>query len=247
MHFERGVDEVVPGPSRVIKSLAFSSDGRFLAVSAAGPDGVLVFDVSVSPVKRVVTPWDGDPAKRARHVAFFDSACVIYFGWGAPPRAACHDGQAFGEVPLPALPGDVKDVSARGSELLLTADADAVWRVTMDRERRVSSSRVPGVAARLVALSPDGARTAFAGRDTVQLGASSVPSPSPLSAMALADDGRLALCRLDGVVELRGAGGEVVFTAPAHEQRCARVAFCDGQRAVCSVGWDGRFRLLEAP
>lgn len=232
MHFERGVDFTISGLPRVVKSLAFSSDGRFLAIGAAGPDGVLLYDVSQRAPARLKTPWDGDPAVRARHVAFFDVACMIFFGWGAPPRAACVDGDAFAELPLPQLPADVRELAARPGELLLTETPDFVWRVTMTRERQVVASPVPDPRARLVALSSSG-RASF----------SNAPE---LSAVAIADDGRLASCRLDGTVELRDERGALQFIAAAHQQRCARVSFCDQQRALCTAGWDGAFRVLNA-
>jgi hypothetical protein len=101
--------------------------------------------------------------------------------------------------------------------------------------------------AERLAVSVDGTQQArAAGAKVWRAGSPPLSVSSPVEAIAVANDGRLALSRRDGVVELRDVEQRLRFSSPAHEQRCARVAFCDQQRAVCSVGWDGRLRVLEA-
>ncbi len=222
-----GVQEVLPGYPRVIKSLAFSADGRFLAVAAAGAPGVVLYDVA-GPARRLATPWDDDVTVRARHVAFFDARCFVLFGWTADAWGACWNGEDFEAVQVPRLPGEVYDVAARAGALWLAAGEGGVWKLKAD----FTMTQVTAAPARHLAVNATG----FVASDEAQV-----------QSLALADDGRRAACLLDGSVELRDGAGAVLFLAPAHEQRCARVSFCDAERALCSVGWDGRLRVLEGP
>lgn len=243
-HLKTGVQRTRTGPTRVIKSLAFSSDGRFLALGAAGPDGFLVFDAAFHSIP---TPWTGDAVVRARHVAFMNEDTVVHFGWGAPPRAARFDETAarFVEVPLPLLPGDVRDVACRvGACWLVDADSK-VHQLTL--HSGVFNTTTTTLVAERIAVSPSGEQLATAaGRFVSRRFGEPLEAGGDVESLAIADDGRLAVCRRDGVVRVMNAKGELVYEAPAHEQRCARVTFCDAQRAVCSVGWDGRLRVLDS-
>ncbi len=247
-HLDEGVQQTIKGPVRVIKSLSFSRDGRFLALGAAGPEGLLVFDTAQTPARRVPGPWGGDPKIRARHVAFLDATHFVFVGWGAPPRAARFDPalERFVDVALPVLPGDVRDLAAREGEFFALDAEGALHHVGLDGVREQSTT----LNADRIAVSTDGVqRAASTGAGYWRWGPRSTALSAvsaPVESLAVADDGRIALCRRDGVVELRGADERVLLEAPAHEQRCARVAFCDGQTAICSVGWDGRLRVISA-
>jgi WD40 repeat protein len=251
-HLDSGVQETIRGPVRVIKSLSFSSDGRFLALGAAGPEGLLVFDTASSPPRVVPGPWQGDPRIRARHVAFLDATHFVFFGWGAPTAGARFDAalDRFVEVGVPALPADMRELAVREGELWAVDASGGLHRLTLGPDGFRVDSPAPGLGAERVAVSPDGRRRAVssaAGAWRLEPFASAPREvASPVEALAIADDGRLALCRRDGVVELRDADDVVLLEAPAHEQRCAKVVFCDAQLAVCSVGWDGRLRVMEA-
>jgi len=234
---------------RVIKSLAFSTDGRFLALGAAGPGGVLFFEVRDERLSPVVGPWDEDPEVRGRHVVFLDDRHAVFFGWGAPPRAARFDRATarFLEVPMPAMPGDIRDVATRPGEAWALDAGGAVFRLWLDAQA-VRVERVEEASgAERMALSADGRHHARAAGSAVWRDRTPpLQVSSPVEGLAVANDGRLALCLKEGVVELRDVEQRVLFSSPAHEQRCARVTFCDQQRAVCSVGWDGRLRVLDA-
>jgi WD40 repeat protein len=113
----------------------------------------------------------------------------------------------------------------------------------------VPLASVPG--AKRLSVSPDGLRAlAAVGEELLDLdtGGAVVRRLSRPGAIvediALAQDGRRAICRRDGTVTLETAGGQALWTVPAHTDRCASVAFCDGERAICSAGWDGRIRLI---
>jgi hypothetical protein len=249
---EAGVQEAIAGTPRVIKSLSFSTDGRFLGLGAAGPDGVLVFDLSVTPARTVPGPWDGDPKTRGRHVAFLDAAHFVFFGWGAPPRAARFEADQgrFVEVPAPVLPGDMRDLVSRPGELWAVDVAGELHRLALTAAGFSAQTLSAGLGAERIAVSPDGTQRAVSNAGGVWRLAPrrTLPEPvsSPVESLAIADDGRVAVCRRDGVVELRGADDVVRLEVPAHQQRCAKVAFCDAQRALCSVGWDGRLRVIAA-
>ena len=245
-----GLISRAPGPVRVIKSLAFSPTGRWLAVGAAGAEGVMVFDTTGGVLQRVPGAWEGHPEVRGRHVVFLGEDLLLVYSWGGGPWAAQWNAQArrFVERPVPEAPADVRgvvvdgasvrslDVSGRWTRLVQTPDG-------FERRDEGVALPVPG----LVAASPGATAVVTAAGTRLQRdGRSLRDAVSGLEGLALAADGRLALCRRDGVVELRGADDGLVLEVPAFEGRCGRVAFCDAN-ALCAVGWDGRLRVIELP
>lgn len=241
-HLDTGALREVGGLPRVIKSLDFSPDGRFLVLGAAGPDGLLVFHTDT--LARVATPWDGNEEVRGRHVAFITGDTFVVFGWGATPFAARFEGDRFVEQPLAASMGDVRDVSCReGSCVLLSATSQAMWLRFDDGRFTVAPFDVPA-ETRLIARSPDG--RALVTVDTqLRLPDGRALNEPALEDVAIDDGGRVALCRRDGSVALLDAALKPVFDVAAHTERCARVSFCDDGRALCTVGWDGRLRVLS--
>jgi hypothetical protein len=196
--------------------------------------------------------WEGRPALRGRHVVFLGEDLLLVYSWGPGPWAArwSPEREAFVEISLPAVPGDVRGVVSDG-ERVFSLDVSGRW-----------TSLVPGPAGQVireearwapvpsvVAGSPDGRLFVTATERTVERRASGqrFESAAPVESLALASDGRLGVCRRDGVVELRDAHDVERLEVRAFEGRCGRVAFCDGERALCAVGWDGFLRVIEAP
>jgi hypothetical protein len=239
------------GLPRVIKSLAFSPSGRWLAVGAAGTDGVLIFDTRGGALRRVPGAWDDNPVLRGRHVIFLEEELLLVYGWAGGPWAAqwSEGSQAFLPVPVPEAPRDARAV-ARVGAAVYSLDASGVWSAFT---RGVERFEVKPVARWEPA--PTTAATPAEGSEVVTAAGTRVErqgrkrgfdTSAPVESLALASDGRLAVCRRDGVVELRDSADTLRLEVPAFEGRCGRVAFCDGEQALCAVGWDGRLRVIEA-
>lgn len=242
---DTGLQAAIDGPARVIKSLAFSASGRWLALGAAGAEGVMVFDTSVSPPVRVKGAWEGHPELRGRHVVFLGELLLV-FSWGPGPWAARYDeaAGAFVEVEVPSLPPDIKAVQQQGN-VVHALDVLGGWHeLTLRGDGSMT-------AARLATWSPvptavaDFEGTVTAVGKVVQRGSTRLELAAPVEGLALSSTGHLAICRRDGVVEVRDAQNVLTLEVPAHEGRCSGVRFCDGERAVCSIGWDGRLRVIE--
>lgn len=239
----------IEGPPRVVKSLAFSASGRWLGLGAAGAEGVLVFDTSVTPPVRVAGPWEGRPELRGRHVLFVGDDLFLVFSWGPGPFAARYSKErnAFVEEPIAAVPPDIRGAATDGTQVRaldvtggwhsLAPDATGHWVAREEKKWTPVPFTVAASPDLSTVVTAEGTRFT---RDGVELVAA-----APIEALALEGTGRLAVCRRDGVVEVRDANGTVQLEIPAHEGRCGRVSFCDAGRAVCSVGWDGRLRVSE--
>lgn len=245
--FDTGFLARIEGPPRVVKSLAFSSSGRWLGLGAAGVEGVMVFDTSVSPPTRVRGPWEGRPELRGRHVLFVGDDLFLVFSWGPGPFAARYSSEqhAFVEEPIAQLPGDIRAALNAGSQVR-ALDVTGGWHsLSLDPEGKWVAkeearwSPVPFT----VAAAPDGSHLVRAEGARVTRDGVEWLSSAPVEALAVDARGRLAVCRRDGVVELRDEQNVLRLEIPAHEGRCSRVTFCDQCRALCTVGWDGRLRV----
>lgn len=256
---QTGRSQAIAGPQRVVKALAWSTDGLHLAVGGAGPEGLAVLDAATG--RALPGPWVGEVDLRAKHLAWLAPELLVAFAWGGGPYAwRIHAGGAV-PVAIPPLPQkdpneliDVKDIAS--SELGVWVLYEPGQLASLALQGRAVQLRmlgqVPG--GKVLALSPSGDRAAVvAGETVVLLTAQGVVDrrlrrPGALiEDAALASDGRLALCRRDGTVALESVNGTAIWTAPAHADRCAAIVFCDREQALCTAGWDGRVRVFAAP
>lgn len=253
-----GRSQVLAGPSRVVKALAWSTDARYLAVGGAGPEGLTVLDVASG--RAMPGPWVGEINLRGRHLAWLAPDLLVAFAWGGGPYAWRIRPDGAAAVAIPPLPQldpkgllDAKDIatSALGVWVLYEPGQLARFQV---RGQAIDLQRLGQVAGgKVLAVNPAGDRAAVvAGESVVLVDAAGtvlekLARPGAvIGDAALASDGRLALCRRDGTVALESASGSSIWTLPAHSDRCAAVVFCDHERAVCSAGWDGRVRVMAA-
>lgn len=254
-----GRSQAIAGPHRVVKALAWPVDGRYLAVGGAGVEGVAVVDTASG--RPMPGPWVGEIDLRGRHLAWLAPNLLIAFAWGGGPyawRIRPEGGQVVAVPTLPQLepeaPLDVKDIAASGQGVWVLYEPGLLARLEL-RGQAIHLQTLGKVAGgKVLAVRPDGDRAyVVAGESVVPLdgqGTAGRPLHRPGAAIqdaALASDGRLALCRRDGSVSLEDAAGTPLWTAPAHTDRCAAVAFCDREQALCTAGWDGRVRVFAAP
>jgi tRNA A-37 threonylcarbamoyl transferase component Bud32 len=251
-----GRAQTVAGLPQVIKALAWSPEGRYLAIGAAGPDGLRVQDVQAD--RAVQGSWIGDLNVRVHQVQWLGKDLLIAFSYGGGPyawRIRPGDASPVQLAPLPRpnpqAMADVQDMDAGATGVWIAYQGGLLARYELrgTAVQLVPLASVPG--AKRLSVSPDGLRAlAAVGEELLDLdtGGAVVRRLSRPGAIvediALAQDGRRAICRRDGTVTLETAGGQALWTVPAHTDRCASVAFCDGERAICSAGWDGRIRLI---
>ena len=201
----------------------------------------------MNPPTRMRGPWEGRPELRGRYVLFVGDDVFLVFSWGPGPFAARYSAEehAFLEAPIAALPGDIRAALSDGAQVCaldatggwhsLSRDAEGKW--VAREETRWSP------APFTVAAAPDGTHLVRAESARVTRDGFEWLAAAPVEALAVDEQGRLAVCRRDGVVELRDAKNGGQLEIPAHEGRCSRVTFCDAGRALCTVGWDGRLRV----
>ena len=138
--------------------------------------------------------------------------------------------------------------------------AGAVW--TMLGDGRIERIHAPDndddLARTVVATVPGGRVVAVAGphlvvatTDTVVRVVGGVPTVAltlpgaVIDAVATDDGGRVALGLRSGRVQLFDDDDTLRLDVAAHDERCAVLSFCDGGRALCSGGWDGRVRVID--
>ena len=256
--FATGRSQALAGPHRVVKSLAWTPDGRFLAVGGAGPEGLAVLTAATG--QPLQGPWVGEVDLRGRHLGWLGADLLVAMAWGGGPYVwrVRSDGTVL--VAIPPLSGhdpkglvDAKDLASAKNGVWILYASGLLIRLEKDGEsvRQRPVGQVPG--GKVLALTESGDRAAVVSGETVVLlnGRGEVVErlqrPGALiDDAALADDGRLALCRRDGTVSLESGGGAQIWTVPAHTDRCAAIVFCDRDQALCSAGWDGRVRVFAA-
>lgn len=253
-----GRAQTIAGLPQVIKALAWSPEGRYLAIGAAGPDGLRVHDVQAN--QSVQGSWIGDMNVRVHQAQWLGRDLLIAFSYGGGPfawRIRPGDVSTVHLAPLPRADpqamADVQDMDAGAAGVWIAYQGGLLARYELrgTAVQLVPLASVPG--AKRLSVSPDGLRAlAAVGEELLDLDATGAvvrrqPRPGALiEDIALAQDGRRAICRRDGNVTLEDARGTALWSVPAHTDRCASVAFCDGERAICSAGWDGRVRLIAA-
>jgi hypothetical protein len=142
-------------------------------------------------------PWEGRPELRGRCVLFVGDDVFLVFSWGPGPFAARYSAEehAFLEAPIAALPGDIRAALSDGAQVC-ALDATGDWHsLSRDAEGKwVAREETPN-GTHLVR-----AESARVTRDGFEWLAA-----APVEALAVDEQGRLAVCRRDGVVELRDA------------------------------------------
>ena len=236
---------------QVVKTFAFSPDGRWLVVGVAGGDrGLIVLELATFTV--VDGPWT-DPVYRVARAELVSPGVVLAFTYGdAPVRFDLAARRELTRVLLPQQ--GVRDASAAvGATAAFALDPSGrLWRITADGNQPL---RDPGGASR-VAVADDGHVMALATpggdvelrdpRADTTTGRLRAPGAA-IETIALDASGRrLAVGRVDGVVEVWDVGrGRVTLRLQAHRSRAAALAFAPDGCTLISGGWDGLGHLLR--
>ena len=252
------------GPVGVIKSIAVQSRGDVVVIAAVGPGGFRFHDARTGA--ELPTAWQHDPDVRMRHVAFVDDDTLLAWNWNEGPFLVPLTSSPDGSVTIGPIRSARVEARIDLDVVAVTVAAGAVWTLLGDgRIERI----VPSVHARnddddndiartVVATVPGGRAVAAAGphlvvatTDTVVRVVAGVPTvaltlPGALiDAVATDDGGRVAVGLRSGRVQLFDDDGTLRLDVAAHDERCAVLSFCDGGRALCSGGWDGRVRVID--
>mgnify|MGYP000903404164 CR=1 FL=1 len=240
--------------SQVVKSLAFSADGRTLVAGVAADAGVRVIELAHLTVRGTVP----DASWRVRRLAFLTPDTLLAIGWHSTPFTFPLAG---GEArPLPERAAMLVDlVAAReiGAPVLALDTEGGIhrFRAPPGSEPVLDALR-PAPGAVVIAGSGDGRVAAFVDAHAAQielrdverdvtLGRLAAPA-GELEDAALDHDGaRLALARVDGTVEVwdtRTRRRTLVLRA--HDGRAAAVAFSPDGCTLATAGWDASARLL---
>jgi WD40 repeat protein len=215
--------------------LAFTRDGRFLAVVSDSADGK-------DPARRTVVVWD----LTARRPLFTASIVLSdVFGLAFSPdgqRLALGEGQSW-RVPLDAVSsqpptGRVKLLDARTGQELLTFQAQQV-----------------GINA--LEFSPDGKHLVTAARDgeikvwdaVTGEAVRSFQDPSELiwSLAFTSDGGRLATGSKDHSIKFWDPReGRLVFSLGGHATGVSRLVFAEDRQRLASVGVNGAVKVWDA-
>jgi WD40 repeat protein len=245
------------GPMNSARSLAFSPDGRTLAVAGFGRAIRLLDASSGDEVDRLDTGREYE----ATHLVFsrdgnylavggFGGALTLW-DWGSRRRLADLDGHLGGIVAL---------AFSTGGKSLATCDNAGlveVWDIPSGKERTTFSTCDPGDTVAALAFSSDGTMLATLSRQrsVVRLWGTSRGEPrgtlpigvSDVRALAFSPDGAvLAMSRGDGVVVFWGVTeARVLGASRASEKGLGSVAFSGDGRVLATGGTEGSVHLVD--
>ena len=227
----------------VIKDLAFSPDGRFLAVGAAGALGLRVFE---APGWAVVPP---DFDQGVRRLAWLSDGTLLGATWRPrlivrSPAGVYTEMEDWEGIDLEADPtgGQAVAVSSDHGVYTITPGTPPVVRPLVVADEGIAAD--VGPTGTLVAL-PD---------RVIRYDASGTPLvtfviPAGAADVAVSPDGSLvAVGLVDGVLLVhRASDGAVVAHLHGHEGRVAALAFSADGLWLASGGWDGVVRFWSTP
>jgi WD40 repeat protein len=249
------------GPINSARSVAFSADGRALAV-AGGEPAVALWEVG--------TGAEMDPlevgGEAARRVAFSPDGATLAVGqwggkgrrgavtlwdWGSRRRRAVLDGHRGGINALAFSPDGARLATGDSTGLV------KLWDVAAGRERTSVRAHQLGKGVMDLAYSPDGTMLATAGYldRAVRLWDAANGEPRGtlpgtafgVYALAFSPDGRmLALARGDGTAALCGVKpARELGTLWTQGEALQSVAFSKDGQVLATGGMDGALRLWD--
>jgi WD40 repeat protein len=253
----RGVRTVLPrGRMDAVRSLAFSTDGRFLAIGGPGPVVRLVDTFSASDLGEL----EPDGGNSASQVAISPDGRYLAAGGGSGTVTIW---ERHGRRRLGALAGrdaiTALGFAPDGSTLAVGDETGRVrlWAVPERTTRIIQAADAPFSGVTALAFSPDGASLASLSKreGCVQLWDPSdgrlratIPSgAAQVRALAFSPDGALlVMARADGCATLLGlAEGRELARVRANGCALQCVAFSADGRSLATGGTDGRVRLWD--
>lgn len=246
------------GPVGVIKSIAVQPLGDVVVIAAAGPGGFRFHNARTGA--ELPTAWQHDPDVRMRHVAFINDDTLLAWNWNEGPFLVPLSSSADGGVAVGAIRSARFEERIDLDVLDVVVAAGAVWTMLGDGriERIHARDNDEHIARTVIATVPGGRAVAVAGphlavatTNTVVRVVGGVPTVAltlpgaVIDAVATDDGGRVAVGLRSGRVQLFDDDDTLRLDVAAHDERCAVLSFCDGGRALCSGGWDGRVLVID--
>jgi WD40 repeat protein len=245
------------GPMSSARTLAFSADGRFLAVAGNEPV-VRLWDVASGEALEPMPVIAENEATRVafsrdgRHLATGGASGIItLWEWSSRRQLTELDGHV-GSINVLAFSPDGLSLAASDSAGLVK-----LWDVSVGKERTTIRVAEPGNGVTAMVFSPDGARLATTSylECSVRLWnvadgelQSTLPRTAlGMRALGFSPDGTLlAMAGADGAAVLWDvAGARELGSVRANERSLQSVAFLGDGRLLATGGTDGYVRLWD--